>query len=276
MVNYRGQKATPARGTRPHQTSSAGKAPELASQARFLLHHLLQTHQRTLYGAPDRFSTSSLRRVWDRRRWGALGEYVWFSRRIPGWMRGEEAVALAQACYGLPENAVVVEIGSFLGCSTVLLAGARKLRQSGKVHCVDPFDASGDSYSVPVYSEIAASRPISLRARFEENIRLADLTEWVEVHQGHDGEIAPGWNTPIDLLFMDGDQSDRGAEETYQRWSTHLKIGGILAVHNSGPRVEYAPDHGGSKRLVENFIRLPRYSEIRLVASLTFARKMPA
>jgi predicted O-methyltransferase YrrM len=189
-------------------------------------------------------------------------------------MRGDEAVELANACYGLPENAIVVEIGSFLGCSTVLLGGARKLKSSGKVHCVDPFDASGDTFSGPVYRDIAGALHGSLRGRFEENIRLADLTDWVEVHQGQDGEIAPGWNTPIDLLFLDGDQTDRGAQETYERWVPHLKIGGIIAVHNSGPLVEYTPDHGGAKRLVENFIRPPRYSEIRLVASLTFARKM--
>lgn len=241
---------------------------------RALASFLLNSRQRHLYGTPGRFAGSSLRHAWDLRRWGPLGEYIWLSRGIPGWMRGNEAVALARTCYELQENSIVVEIGSFLGCSTVLLGGARKLRNSGKVHTIDPFDASGDAFSVPVYRGIAGSLRGSLRNRFEENIRLAGLTEWVEVHQGLDIEIARDWNTPIDLLLMDGDQSVRGAEETYRCWSGHLKLGGVLAVHNSGPLADNTPEHGGLKRLVEQFIRPPQYSEIRLVASLTFARKM--
>ena len=249
------------------------KVPELRLRARSLLNILWNTHKRNLYGMPERFASSFLRREWDRRRWGPLGEYIWLSRRIPGWMRGSEAVELAQTSYRLPENAMVVEIGSFLGCSTVLLGGARKLRQSGKVHCIDPFDASGDAYSVPVYAEIAGSSPRTLRQRFEENIRMADLADWIEVHPGHDSEIARDWKAPIDLLFLDGDQSDQGAQDTYERWSRFLKVGGILAVHNSAPR-SYAPDHGGSRRLVETVLCPPRYSAIRCVRSITFARKM--
>jgi len=187
-------------------------------------------------------------------------------------MRGVEAVELARVCHGLPRDAVILEIGSFLGCSTVLLAGARKLRSSGRVHCIDPFDASGDAFSVPIYSEIAASQSLSLRSRFDENIRLASLADWVEVHQCRDSDIARGWSIPVDLLFLDGDQSDQGAQETYERWSPHLKIGGLIAVHNSGPR-EYAPNHGGSRRLVEKFIQPPEYSDIWRVENLTFARK---
>ncbi|MGH9786748.1 MAG: class I SAM-dependent methyltransferase [Terriglobia bacterium] len=190
-------------------------------------------------------------------------------------MRRKEAVELARTTYFLPEEAIVVEIGSFLGCSTVLLGGARKLRQSGKVHCIDPFDASGDSYSVPVYRDIAGSLPISLRARFEENIRLAGLTDWVEVHQGKASEIARQWKAPIDLLFMDGDQSDRGAREDYEHWSGFLKAGGILAIHHSAPGF-YAPDHGGSRLLVENVVHPPLYAEIRCIGTTTFARRMQA
>ena len=249
------------------------KARELGSQARFLLHHLLKTHQRALYGAPERFATSSLRRALDRLRWGPLGEYIWLSRRIRGWMRRREAVELARTTYFLPEDAIVVEIGSFLVCSTVLLAGGRKLQNSGKVHCVDCFDAVGDSFSVPIYRQIAGSLDHSIREHFDENILKADLADWVEVHQGNANEVVPEWTTSIDLLFMDGDHSDRGAQETYERWSVFLKIGGIIAVHNSAPG-SYAPDHGGSRRLVEHAVCPPQYSEIRCVGSTTFARKM--
>jgi MMP 1-O-methyltransferase len=265
MINYVRQK-------RPWPCLKRMMTSKLRPYAHNIINTVLKRPPSALYGTPVRFSRSLLRRALDRQRWGPLGECIWMSRRIPGWVRGPEAVELAHVCYALPHNAVVVEVGAFLGCATVLMAGARKLKNSGEVHCVDSFDASGDAFSAPVYSEIAASRPNSLRTRFDENIRAANLSGWVKVHQCHDWEIAGVWSTPIDLLVLDADHSQQGAEAIYERWSSHLKIGGIIAVHNSAPG-DYAPEHGGSRRLVEKFIHSPGYAEVHLVSTFTFARK---
>jgi predicted O-methyltransferase YrrM len=141
-----------------------------------------------------------------------LAHYQALSERIPGWTRGQEASALAERAYSIDGDTVIVEIGSFFGSSTVLLAGARKLRGSGIVHCVDPFDGSGDSCSTPHYDAIIlafAARPP--REHFDDNISAAGLSDWIEVHQGNAEDIALNWSTPVDLLFMDGDQSPAGA-----------------------------------------------------------------
>jgi predicted O-methyltransferase YrrM len=227
---------------------------------------------RDLFGRPPIFASSPVMLLYDRIRWGPLGKYVWLSRRIPGWTRGQEALVLARLSHALPDGAAIVEIGSFLGSSAVLLSGARKLRGSGKLHCVDPFDASGDAFSVHVYRAIRDSLPDSLRQRFFHNIRAAGLRDWVEVHQGRASEIAATWTTPIDLLFMDGDQSYEGVRSAYEGWSPFLKIGGVIALHNSSPRT-YDENHDGHRRLVVEKIRPPRYTEIHLVGSTTFARK---
>jgi predicted O-methyltransferase YrrM len=205
-----------------------------------------------------------------------IAEYLHLSSRIAGWTRGEEARTLALVSHGLPEGAIVVEIGSFLGSGTVLLAGPRKMRGSGKVHCVDPFDCSGDAFSVPVYEGILAELGGgTLRERFDENIRRAGLADWVEVHQGGAHEIAQTWTTPVDLLFLDGDQSRQGARAAYESWVPFLKPGGIIAVHNTEARV-YAPDHDGNRRVALEEVVPPRYTDIRLVAATTFARKVVA
>lgn len=224
-----------------------------------------------LYGKPDPFITLPFSRISDWSRWGALGKYIWRSRRVPGWTRGPEAVRLAQASLALPEHAVVVELGSFLGCSAVLLAGARKLRGCGRVHCIDPFDASGDAFSVPIYREIQSAAG-SLRAQFERNLERAGLRDWVEVHPVRGEEAVQTWSTPIDLLFFDGHQSYDVVIATYSAWSPFLKAGGTLAIHNS--RAGYRQDtHDGSARLVEEHIHPPQYEDIELVKSITFARK---
>ena len=112
-----------------------------------------------------------------------LEEYLRISGKLPGWIRGEEAVGLAMTSLSLP--AVLVQIGRFFGSAAILIAGARRLRGTGKLHCVDPFDCSGDDFSVPHYRRLltgAGGGP--LRGHFERNIRCAGLEDWIEVHPG--------------------------------------------------------------------------------------------
>jgi len=75
-----------------------------------------------------------------------LEPYLRLSEEIPGWVRGEQAKALALASFALPGVPTIVQIGSFFGAAAILLAGARRAKGSGKVFCVDPFDCSGDEF----------------------------------------------------------------------------------------------------------------------------------
>lgn len=172
----------------------------------------------------------------------------------------------------MPDHALIVEIGSFLGVSSVLLAGGRKLRGSGKVHCIDPFDASGDAFSEPIYKAIGQQRRGSLRHQFDANIRSARLSQWVHVHEGRAHQIAAQWHRPIDMVFLDGDQSPDGVRLAYESWAPFLKSGGIIAVHNSRSGKQYEEHHDGHMRLVEETI-IPQYTEVRCIGSTTFGRK---
>jgi GT2 family glycosyltransferase/predicted O-methyltransferase YrrM len=202
-----------------------------------------------------------------------LESYLRLSETIPGWTRNEEAGALARMAYSLEGNAVIVEIGSFFGSSSVFLAGARKLKGAGKVHCVDLFDGSGDSFSVPHYNAIiSAFGGRSPREHFEKNVRAAGLDDWVELHQGDAAAIATDWTTAIDMLILDGDQSPAGVRAAYEGWSPWLKPGGVIALHNSAPR-SYQPQHDGHYLVATEQIQPPHYTERHLVGSITFARK---
>jgi predicted O-methyltransferase YrrM len=203
---------------------------------------------------------------------GRLGRYLAYSRLIPGWTRGPEAITLARTSFDLPDNAVIVEIGTFLGGSTVLLAGGRKLRGSGVVHCVDPFDASGEEFSAPIYRDIQERLSRMLRTQFETNIRGAGLDNWVVVHQGTASEVSRIWRQPVDLVFLDGDQSPDGVRLAYDSWAPFLKQDGILAVHNSNDRV-YARGHDGHRRLVMEAIRPPEFGDAVCIGTTTFARR---
>ena len=208
-----------------------------------------------------------------RMRYGPLGPYLAYGYRIPSWLGRQEGLALASACSSLPPDAVVVEIGTFLGKSAIMLAGARKARGSGRVHCIDPFDASGDVFSVPFYRTIADADARPLRARFQANIARAGLVDWVVVHEGTAAAVAVAWTEPIDMLFLDGDQSPAGARLAYDAWEPFLKVGGIVALHNSNDR-PYAPGHEGIRLLATGMLRPPQYADIHCVESTTFARRV--
>jgi len=220
--------------------------------------------------APEVFASSPLGLIVDLVRFGALGWYVWHSRRIRGWVRGAEAVALARASYGLSASPVIVEVGSFLGCSTVLLAGARKLRSSGRVYCIDPFAASGDAFSVPIYQTIAESLKMSLREQFERHIDRAGLIDQIAVLQMTAIEAAASWDRPIDMLYLDGDQSPDGARTAYLAWRRFLKPSAVLAINNSADG-QHPPGHDGSLRVAEEFIHAPDFCDVHRVEQITFA-----
>ena len=207
-----------------------------------------------------------------RLKYRSLGTYIAYSQTIPGWTRGREAVELARVCMSLPPKATVVEIGSFLGSGSVLLAGARKIRGSGVVHCIDPFNASGDAYSVPYYRSIADEQKLSLRESFERNLKFNHLDNIVRVHQGTAEDVDPRVVGNFDMMYMDGDQSPKGVRIAYERWSPFLNQRGIIALHNSGDR-EYSVGHDGHRRLVVETIHPPQYINVYCVGSTTFARK---
>ncbi|MEY2518423.1 MAG: 1-O-methyltransferase [Verrucomicrobiota bacterium] len=203
-----------------------------------------------------------------------VAEYLRISATIHGWLRGEGALEMARVVSSLPDNCVVVEIGCFLGSASILLAGVRRVRGSGKVHCVDPFDCTGDQLSAPIYSQLLTEQgEKSPRQCFDENIRAASLTNWIEVHEGRAEEVVKTWVAAIDLLFLDGDQSPNGARRAYDDWSPFIKTGGIIAIHNSADR-EYAADHDGSRLLALEELCPPRYSDVRLCGATHFAKKL--
>jgi predicted O-methyltransferase YrrM len=227
---------------------------------------------RALRAARRSVSNRLTRRLFYRWRYGPPGLCLSAWHPIPGWTTREEAAALARESYALGDGATVVEVGSFLGKSSVVLAGARRLRGSGVLHCIDPFDGSGDAHSVSSYRTLARQSPLGLRARFEANIREAGLSDWVVIHAGTAEAVGGAWTAPIDMLFMDGDQSPAGVRAAFDAFAPHLKPGAILALHNSADRT-YADTHDGHRRLVVEAIRAPEWTAVYQVESTTFARK---
>ena len=201
----------------------------------------------------------------------ALDWLVELSANIPGWRAGEAARAVAEAAYELGPDPTIVEVGVFMGRSTFLMAGARRLRGSGMVHCVDPFDCSGDPASIPHYVGILRNfRGKSLEQIFRQHMKHYRCDGAVSVHRGTSRGIAAGWRQPIDLLLLDADHSPDGAREAFESWVPFVRSGGVVVLDNTDERV-YEPMHDGNYRLARERLGPPHFEKVRRVGNTTFA-----
>lgn len=227
---------------------------------------------------------STVNAVWSALRGGLLarldrvvrpsfGGYWAVARQVHGWTGRQEAIALFEAVMALPPDAIVVEVGTFLGRSSIVLGGACRTRQNGRVYCIDPFDGSGDDFSRPVYDEIRRGLARTQLDCFRENLVRAGLADWIEPKVGTAEHVSRGWRQPVDMLFLDGDQSPEGMRSAFDCLAPHLKAGALLVVHNSADRV-YAPGHDGGRRLVLDVVVPPAFSGASTVGTTTFARRL--
>jgi predicted O-methyltransferase YrrM len=108
----------------------------------------------------------------------------------------------------------VVEIGSYLGRSTVVLAAATAEVGGAPVCAVDPHIAA---------LTIEVEQPRDTREEFLANVARAQLAEHVELIHTFSVEAAAGWRgDPISLLFIDGYHTVEAVLEDWNSWQPYL------------------------------------------------------
>ncbi len=156
----------------------------------------------------------------------AMEEAVAAARRVDGWLSGMEMRFLFSAAANPTTRGEVVEIGSYKGKSTLLLAkGASWAGQSRVIAC-DPFLETWHTES---------DRADKGERVFEEflcTLSRNGLMQCVEFHREKSSEMARGWTRPIRLLWIDGDHSLQGVTEDLHDYLPYLAGGAIVALHD--------------------------------------------
>jgi Methyltransferase domain len=144
---------------------------------------------------------------------------VWaIANEAAGWLTREQAAVLHRSAAVLGPDATVVEIGSYEGRSTVMLASALA-HESSRVVAIDP------------WTENWKFGAVGTRDRFTENLRRAKVADRVEVVAERSQAVRPTWDTSIDLLFIDG-KHDFWSFTDDLRWSEHCLPGSPVLVHD--------------------------------------------
>lgn len=164
--------------------------------------------------------------------------------QVKGFLAEAEGAALYRAASEAAALGPVLEIGSYCGKSTIYL-GLACQALGATVYAVDHHAGSeehqpGEMFHDPELFDNSAEQMDSFR-EFRRNMRLAGLEDTVVPLVAPSGLVARDWRTPLGMVFIDGGHSLQAALTDYRAWLSHLRPGGILAIHDLFPN----PVEGG-------------------------------
>ncbi|MFP4580225.1 MAG: class I SAM-dependent methyltransferase [Candidatus Sumerlaeia bacterium] len=132
------------------------------------------------------------------------------------------------------QPSLAVEIGSYVGYSTICIAQAIKETSKGHLHA---FDLFGEMYE-NAYSPILPESREQLEV-VQAHLREADLQPYVSLHQGDSStnvkEHFKGQKEILDFAFIDGDHRLRGCFKDWEATLGLIKPQGIIVLHDTNP-----------------------------------------
>jgi len=185
------------------------------------------------------------------------------TRKVPGHLGENETRFLGLLAACVPARGTIVEIGSFKGRSTVMLAKVASHYGLGPIVAIDPHNS-------PILLDHQADPEASSYQDFLASIRSAGLSAHVEPHRAYSAEVAGSWNRPIRLLWIDGDHSYQGAKKDVDGFLPHLVPFGVVAFHDA---LNAFP--GPIRVFVEDVLRSDRFGPAGFVHSIAWAQYRP-
>jgi hypothetical protein len=144
---------------------------------------------------------------------------------IEGWLTDGQAARLAAAAARPRPAGAVVEIGSFRGKSTVVLA-----RAAGSVVAIDPHAGSDRG---PQEIAADASRGDADFDAFHANLQAAGLAERVRHVRAFSADAHAAVSGPLGLLYVDGAHRFGPARADLRDWGVRVAPGGAMLVHDA-------------------------------------------
>ena len=158
----------------------------------------------------------------------SLDELLTVTQTVEGWLSKDQAARLYAAARATSQGKQIVEIGSFRGRSTIVLAGAAP--DGVEVVAIDPH-AGNDRGPREISGFV--DEAIDDHDAFNENLVAAGVADRVRhvrefSHWAHDdvsGTIA--------VLYIDGAHRYAPAQSDIRNWGARVEAGGTMLIHDS-------------------------------------------
>lgn len=143
---------------------------------------------------------------------------------VAGQLLPDEAALLWGLARSTTEGCIV-EVGSFRGRSATALALGALAGHGAPVYAVDPHE--------PFVGVLGGRFGPADRKAFFENTLRAGVVEAIRLVNLSSEVVAPGWNRPVGLLWLDGDHTYEGVARDWRAWRPHLLPRAAVAFHDS-------------------------------------------
>jgi hypothetical protein len=149
-------------------------------------------------------------------------------RDVPGWLRDNQAERLWDAASGVPEGGQIVEIGSYQGRATIVLARAASINVA--VFSIDPH--SGEE-RYPGEWEGLPEEGRRDHFAFQRHLDSHGVGRRVRHICRPSSSAHPEVIGEIDLLYVDGSHRYGNVLADLRDWGSRVREGGTMFVHDS-------------------------------------------
>jgi predicted O-methyltransferase YrrM len=147
---------------------------------------------------------------------------------VEGWLTDAQAHRLWNTAAALRPGARVVEIGSFRGRSTIVLASAAA--EGVELVAIDPH-GGGDRGPQEITPDAVAGDADF--AAFNANLDAAGVQPRIRHVRAMSDQALGEVSAPIDLLFIDGAHRYAPARADIEQWGSRVAAGGSMLIHDS-------------------------------------------
>lgn len=147
---------------------------------------------------------------------------------VDGWLTDAQALALYEAAADVRRGGRIVEIGSFRGRSTIVLASAADA--GVEVVAIDPHAGNDRGPQEIRGYETEAEGDHEVFAR---NLAAAGVADRVRHVRAFSNEAHASVDGSVDLLWVDGAHRYGPALEDLRHWGDRVVPGGRMLVHDS-------------------------------------------